>query len=362
MAKYYTVTATLPNGKRKYYRGKTRREAEEKREKDLIAIGKGIRIGDKTTFEELARIWYEIKRDSNIRQVSIEAIERTMRIYVLPVLGPMRIVDIKPYNIRMLMHTLSGLSNSIHAKVRGVVKSVLDLAVENELIGVNPCLPTIKAGGKKTEEVVPLSDEQCRILLESLKGTEAWLFVMVLLYAGLRKGEALGLMWKDIDFKAGTLTVNRSIVYTSANKRGDINPEGKTKASHRTIPMVSVLSDALLEAHRKSRSMYVFPMKGGRYKTESAFNGMWDAIRRRSVFAKTEHGRLDRPITFHVHPHQLRHTCATSWVRSGMDIRQVMYLMGHSRMDVTLEIYSHYEEELRRDEARQKMEDHTLAV
>lgn len=356
MSKYYTVTTTLPNGKRKYYRGKTRKEAEDKREKDLIAIGKGVKIGDDTTFRELANVWYAIKCDKNLHTASLDSIEQNMKLHVLPILGGMKIVDIKPYHIRMLMHAKAGFSNSLQSKVMQITKGVLELAVENELIPSNPCLKSIKAEGKKPQEVVPLTDQQCRVLLEATKGTKVWLFVMTLLYAGLRRGEALGLMWKDIDFDAGTLTVNRSIVYPSTNAIGEINTDCKTSAAHRTIPLVSVLKSALLEAKGKSRSLYVFSGADGKFLTKSGFESMWNVITTHSVFNTSKKPRHDVPIDFHVHPHQLRHTCATAWIRSGLDPRQVMYLMGHASMDVTMEIYTHYEEELRRSEAVEKME------
>lgn len=356
MSNYYTVTATLPNGKRKYYRGKTRKEAEEKRDRDRMALGLGVRIDDKTRFRDFAETWFMLRKDLGLHQKSIDTIRITLDAYILPNIGNLVVKDIKPYDIRVLMHRVSQYSRSVQLKTIQYTRSILCLAVENSLLASNPALPSIKAGGRKPEEVEVLTDEQCRRLLEVTKGTRVWLFLMVLRYAGLRRGEALGLMWSDIDFDKGTLSVRRSLVWPVGNLAGEINPDCKTAASIRTIPMVSVLSAALREAKSKSRSVYVFSMKDGKFLSEGSFRSMWKLIETRSRPAGKNYKSIDRGIDFRVHSHQLRHTCATAWIRSGMDPKQVMYLMGHSSLDMTLEIYSHYEEELRREEAKERME------
>ena len=343
MTKTYTVTLTLPDGRRKYYRGKTKREAEAKRDADKFAIRKGLLVDDHTTFGELADVWLGFKRNSQLHIRSIDTIEDTMRLYVLPVLGRMEVQAIKPIHIRNLMASVSEYSHSTQAKVSQATKNVLLLAVENGLVASSPFLESIKAEGYKPEEVEPLTDEQCARLLKDTEGTRVWLFLMVLRYTGLRKGEALGLVWSDIDFQQGTLTVNRSIVYPRGNKAGVINNECKTSAAHRTLPIPTQLKKALVLEREKAKSLYVFPSSRLGFQSESAFRRMWDIVRKRAP-------------DLQAHPHQLRHTCITAWVAAGMDVKQVMYYAGHKTMDVTMEVYSHYQEQLRRKEGAERME------
>ena len=360
--KTYTVTLTLPTGQRKYYRGHTRKEAEAKRDKDKYLVSQGIRIGDPTTFGELAQTWLELGNATR-RTVSAETVKGTLERYVLPSLGHIPVQDIRPVHIRALMCKIAPYSCSTQSKVLQCVKGVFALAVENDIIGKSAVIPSIKPGGAPPEEVQPLTDEQCKALFEATKGTRVWLFLMVLRYAGLRKGEALGLMWSDIDFEANTLTVNRSIVYTAKNRNGVINTNCKTDNAHRTIPMVAELRNALWEekeslklSKSRKKSLYVFRTQAGTYLSESSFKRMWDLIKYRSIYSPSSRPLLDHPLDFTVHPHQLRHTCATAWVASGMDPKAVMYLMGHADLDVTMKIYAHFMEEQRREETRSKME------
>ena len=90
----------------------------------------------------------------------------------------------------------------------------------------------------------------CTALLDAVRGTRAFLFVELLLYTGLRRGEALGLMWSDIDFQKEELHVSRSIVFTNDNQTGEINPDLKTSNARRDIPIYAFFSVRLKEKRR----------------------------------------------------------------------------------------------------------------
>ena len=125
MSNYYTVTATLPNGKRKYYRGKTRKEAEEKRDRDRMALGLGVRIDDKTRFRDFAETWFMLRKDLGLHQKSIDTIRITLDAYILPNIGNLVVKDIKPYDIRVLMHRVSQYSRSVQLKTIQYTRSIL---------------------------------------------------------------------------------------------------------------------------------------------------------------------------------------------------------------------------------------------
>ena len=357
----YTVSATLPDGRRKYYRAGTKKEAEQKRDEDRRIREEGYIDYDLLKFKDLAALWLGIKADARLHAKTMETIRGTLNRYILPTLGEEDVARLKPIHIRKLMHNVSSYSHSTQVKALQYTRSICELAVENNMIKTNPCVQSIKAKGEKAKEVVPLTDEQCKKLLAATKGTRVYVFILLTLYCGLRKGEALGLMWKDIDWKDRTLTVNRSIVYPADRRRGEVNEDCKSDAAHRTIPIVSELYNELSRLHKITNSMFVISMDSGRFLTDTAFDNMWGLVKRRSTSTKTDKSVNKRPIDFDVHPHQIRHTCATRWVRSGMDVNQVMYLMGHSTVNVTLEIYSHYQQEIMRTAALMKMEEMQVA-
>ncbi len=353
----YVVSWTMPNGKRRYYRGATKKEAEHKRDEDKRKIEEGYVLDNTMKFKELAALWLGVKADARLHTRSMETIRGVMNRYILPSIGEVRVVDLRPMHIRKMMHDINSYSKSTQTKAIQYARSICELGLENGLLRSNPCVKSIRAQGKRPEEVVPLTDEQCRKLLEATKGTRVYVFILLCLYCGLRRSEALGLMWKDIDWQNRTLTVNRSVVHPADNRRGEINEECKSSAAHRTIPIVSDLYNELARLKRTSKSLFVISMSDGRFLTDTSFRNMWDIVKTRSTSTKTEKSVVKRPIDFDLHPHQLRHTCATKWVRSGMDVNQVMYLMGHSTVNITLEIYSHYQEEIMRTVALAKMEE-----
>lgn len=348
----FTTTLTLPNGTRKYYRGKTKKEAEDKKEKDLKLINNGLELQN-PTFEELGELWFDLtKNGSNLHIRTKETTKGILNRYVYPAIGTKHIRDLRPADILGMMKGIASYSNSTQKKVLQATRAICSFAVENNMVLKSPVLPSIKAGGASTEDIKPLTDEQCLRLLNAVKGTRAYLFVELLLYTGLRKGEALGLMWQDIDFRNATLHVERSVVYPINNKAGEINTELKTSSARRTIPIVPPLLADLQAEKAKSKSLYVFHMKNGNFLSESSFRRMWDLIDYRST--NTE-GRLPRTIDFEVHPHLLRHTCVTRWIESGLTAKEAQYLAGHASPDVTMRIYAHYRREQQLAETAAKM-------
>lgn len=352
--KQITVTLTLPNGKRKYYRGATRREAEAKRLADQILIAQGVVVNDNSRVRDVSEMWYRLNVDDrDLHAKSKEAVRGTIDRYILPIIGEMKVKDVKPIAIRALMNGLSGMSKSTQTKVLNALKGIFTCAVENGMIVRSPVSSDIKAEGKAPDEVSPLTDEQCTQLLDAVKGTRASLFVSVLLYAGLRKGEALGLMWQDVDLANNTLHVRRSIVYTRGNKSGEINTNLKTRNAQRDIPICPELRTALSAAEHAG--LYVFCMRGGHYLSESSFNSMWGIVQRRTVDPGVRDIYRQRVLDFSVHPHQLRHTCITKWVEHGLAVEEVQYLAGHADPHTTLKFYTHYRKQQRHAETAIKI-------
>lgn len=340
--KLYTVTLTLPDGTRKYYRAATKKEAEAKRDKDKALLNGGVNIADESTFQEVAELWFVLLKEDKLHSKSKEIVTGILARHVYPVIGQKKVRDIKPADILLLMKSVSGSSNSLQRKVLQYTKAICSFAADNALIPKSPVLSSIKAGGAETEEVEALTDDQCAMLLDAVKDTRAYLFVELLLYTGLRRGEALGLMWQDINFDKAELSVCRSIVYTDGNQTGEINNDLKTSNARRVVPIVPWLLEDLKAAKAESNALYVFAMNDGRYLSKSSFRKLWEIVENRTTATQTKRSRLKRTLDFTVHPHQLRHTCVTRWIENGLDLKEVQYLAGHATADITMNIYAHY--------------------
>lgn len=319
----------------------------------------GVDLSCQKTFAELADLWFDLYQEGNadLHKRSKETTKNTLNRYILPVLGKMKVIDIKPINIQQLMSGVSKYSKSTQKKVLQTTRAIFRVAMENGMIARSPVSEQIKAGGAAPAEKTPLTEDQCQSLLDAVKGTRAYLLVLVLLYSGLRIGEALGLSWLDIDFDAGTLTVNRSIIYPEENRRGEINLELKTKKAHRTIPLPLFVVDELRKAKAVSNSVWVFAMQDGSFFSYDSFRALWRLIDYRSKVKHTVNGReyVERTLDFSVHPHLLRHTCITRWFNQGLNVKAVQYLAGHATVDITLGIYTHYQEEQSREETANRI-------
>ena len=343
-SKRIKVSLTLPDGTRKYFDGPTKKEAERKRDQAKILIAGGWDIGNKVTFEEMSLAWLdEYKAQKKLSQRTKETTEAIFKRYLIPQLGYMKVREIKPAHIDLMLKNLSHLSQSTQKKCLNYASVIFNKAIENDIIPKSPTMGK-KPTAEKPEKVKALTDAQCTALLEATKGTRVYPFLVVLIFCGLRKGEALGLMWKDVDFNTGLMTVDRSIVYTLDHREGVINPLMKTDASHRKIPMSPEVISVLKKEKTKSDSVYVFSMKDGKYLSEASFRRMWDLIAYRTIGGPSTGDYIQKTLDFDVHPHQLRHTCCTRWIASGMTAKEVQYLMGHATADMTMNVYAEYME------------------
>ena len=131
----------------------------------------------------------------------------------------------------------------------------------------------------------------------------------------------MGLQWGDI--KGSSLTVNRALAFVK--NQPDPSQELKTKAAHRTIPIPEPLMDILRNTPKTG--LYVITKADGGPMTQMAFRRLWE--------------KVTSVIDFPLHPHMLRHTYATNLYYAGVDLRTAQYLLGHSSIQMTAQVYTH---------------------
>lgn len=363
MASKYTKTITLPNGKRKYIRASTKEELARKYAQVKADMGAGVDVSSDTTVAELAQMWYDLYKKPSLKEGGRRAVLSTVNLHILPELGRMKVRDVKPVHIRRIMAAEAGQSKSLQAKTLQALRGMFRAAVENDLIAKSPVPDSMKAAGTETAEKIPLTVEQSKMLLSGVQGTSAFPCVLLMLTAGLRREEACGLMWSDIDFESGTITVRRAKTFYTA--QGNLSEELKSEAAKRTIPISPWAVDALRQVRAKSKSLYVLSKADGSSMTYSAFRRMWGAIETRTT---NDSSLLGKPISprhpnirygmdFRVTPHQLRHTCITRWFDAGFDVKVVQYLAGHATPYITVKIYDHYVASVRQQNMLRQVQD-----
>lgn len=352
--KYYTKALRCPDGSRKYIRGKTQAELDRKVREAQAELGLGININDNTTVAELAQTWVDAYKRPKLKPGTLKALLCKLNTHIIPVIGHMRVRDVKPADCALVLSHMSDRKNSFQKDVRGTMKALFTCAIENNIIARNPVTRGVSAGGKESQPRTPLTRDQLEQVYAHLlrrNKRELYTFTLLASQTGLREGEALGLCWDCVDFERGQIHVRRQYVYHAG--QGQITETLKTKSSRRDIPMPPMLYAHLLELKKASTGHTVFDLsRPSMARIPHGLKHMCNVnCRGEPRSCKPNVAALD----FYVHPHLLRHTYATMCIEAGMDIKEVQYLLGHSTSKMTMDVYAHYVAEARQQETAQKL-------
>ena len=176
------------------------------------------------------------------------------------------------------------------------------------------------------------------------------MFLAVLYYLGLRRGEALGLKWGDFDFDEDQVHIQRDLDYTcSTAQDGSL----KTEAADRYVPIPPELKEKLL-ANRGVDDEYVFQTKKGKPLPHASFKRMWNrlmmaagCVEWREVKEGTSRpDDILKQIKTTLTPHYFRHNYVTMLYESGIDPLIAMKIVGHTDYQTTANIYTHIKEEM----------------
>lgn len=122
MAKYFTKALRCPDGSRKYIRGKTREELERKVRQAQADLGMGVNINDNTTVVEFAQMWVDTYKRPKIRPQSVDAILLTMNLHILPIIGAMKVRDVRPADCARVMMEARGKAKNTQKVIRTRMK------------------------------------------------------------------------------------------------------------------------------------------------------------------------------------------------------------------------------------------------
>ena len=219
------------------------------------------------------------------------------------------------------------------------ISSVLERAVKWNLILSNPCR---RIDPPKIEKKTPqyLNEHEAARMLELLQTEDdpyRTIFIL-LLYTGMRRGELMGLEWKDIDFDTGVLSICRTSQYTK--ERGTFTDDVKNKSSHRSMKLPENIIDRLKQY--KDWQLEERVKVGDRWQDTDRLFTTWDGA---PMSPNSPYFWLQEFTKRHGLPkitvHSLRHTNATLLISQGINIRTVAGRLGHSQTSTTIDIYSH---------------------
>lgn len=368
---YYKTYVEDAEGKRVAIYAKTREELYDKELEAQEQISNDTFRRKTPTVAEYCEKWL-LMQSVHVRTTTLTDYTSKVRRHIIKELGDMRMADVTLDDIQMALVSVSKKSASVYKSVVVLYKSIFRSAKESRVIAVDPtAYLTAEGGGVPQKDKLALTDEQVEQLLDTVRGLPPYVFVMLGLYAGLRREEILGLKWDSVFLDSVTpyLTVQRA--WHTENNRPVILTELKTKAAYRNIPLPDCLIECLKEAKSASQSEYVIANSDGQPLSYTQFRQLWKYIVTRTAKPRTYrvykdnkvvHDEKGRPVKrtiypkmgekaahngnvvysldFDVTPHQLRHTYITNLIHASIDPKTVQYLAGHESSKITMDIYA----------------------
>lgn len=294
-------------------------------------------MGD-TPFRDVVARWL-VSKKSVVKESTYSCYSIMVEKHILPVLGqlPVSRIDSSCLTAFLEKKKISGrlgggaLSDKTLSDMKTVLMQILRFAKKQGKISTVPDCPSMTS--RQPDVNVLTVREQTQVEARVMEeDTPFGLGVLISLYGGIRIGEVCGLQWKDIDCKNGTLSINKT-VYRITNMDGQSGAKTKvvidtpkTDCSVRTIPLPAPVFQYLMERRRDGDCYIVTGTT--KYMEPRVCLDRYKRLLHRA-------GMADH--TFHT----LRHTYATRCVESGVDIKSLSEIMGHSDVKITLQRYVH---------------------
>ena len=359
---YYRTRIRDANGKLIALYARTPEELYDREIEALEQIDNAAFHRKSPTVTEYCEKWL-LMQSVHIRATTLTDYTSKVRRHIIKELGQKRMADVTLDDIQLALVPVSQKSASVYKSVVILYKSIFRAAKESHVIDENPTIYLDSKGGVPQEERQALTDEQAERLLDAIRGLPPYVFVMIGLYAGLRREEILALQWDSVYLDTDTpyLTVRRA--WHTEHNRPVILTELKTKAAERNIPLPICLAECLKAAKATSTSDYVVVNRDGEPLSYTQFKRLWQYIVTRTVKERcyyryedgkrvkhtvtpvlgekaAHNGKVVYSLDFEVTPHQLRHTYITNLIHSSVDPKTVQYLAGHENSKITMDIYA----------------------
>lgn len=371
---YYTYRWTSRDGKRHSVTASTLEELRQKEAEIQKDVSDGIRAdAQNVTVNDLYKLWKHLKR--GLKDNTYQNYCYMYEMFVAEDIGKMCISKLKRSDVKRVYNKLADerkLKIATIDNIHTVLHQILQLAVEDNYVRQNVSDNMLKElkqshtfeDGHKRALTVPEQELFLKFLANERSQYHHWHPIFtVMLGTGMRVGEVCGLRWEDIDFENGIIDVNHTLVYYNHRDENgcyfNIHTP-KTKAGNRQIPMTEEVKAAFAE-ERKCQEVnnlqckvmvdgytnFVFINRFGTLQHQGTLNKAIRRIIRDCNDMQLEKGGKNPILLPNFSCHSMRHTFTTRLVEAGVNIKVIQELCGHTRSDVTLDIYTTVTKELK---------------
>ncbi|MGM9571594.1 MAG: tyrosine-type recombinase/integrase [bacterium] len=334
---------------------RTKKEAEEAAARMKVELAKGIYIEEKNiTFKAFAEEWLKLYSPT------VKLTTYRFRIFALNVLfkyfAARKLPDIKKLELQKVINELQAqYSKSSLQAILSCLNLIFKKALELEIISTNP-MQFVKmqriVDDEKETEVKYLEKDEAELFLKHCHDSEHYPFFLLLIYTGMRIGEAQALKWDDVNFVNNTISINKTL-YVPKKIEDYILQTPKTKRSKRTIAVSEIVLSEL-KKHKQRQNIKRLQCDnwydGNFIFTSPKFSGYPSCYSLYNLAMKNilQAAGINKKLT----PHSLRHTHTSLLAQAGVSLEEIMERLGHENDRITRSVYLHITKDMKKESVK----------
>ena len=349
---------------RKSVYGKSQKEVRQKISKVSTELDEGIYLEpSKLSLSDWLDIWLK-EYTFDKKYSTVKGYKAQIKKHIRPGLGKDNLSQINPMLLQRFFNNLSlpddegnVLSPKSIKNVHIILSGILQQAVENEMIAKNPC-KKVKLPKVFKKDIVPLTDDQVKEFLKIVSTDEIYgTLLKVIVFTGLRLGEAMGLTWDCVDFEKGALNINKQLQRRPQKDGGSTLTSVKSGKPRMLRPAPFVMNllkvrytEQLMQKSRAGEA-WIGWNNEEEHKKSLVFTNLdagYITPKRVYLHFKSAAKEIGAP---NARVHDLRHTYAVLSLQNGDDVKTVQENLGHASAAFTLDVYGHVSDKMKQDSA-----------
>jgi integrase len=315
---------------------KLARQIAEKLKAKLMLNDMGfLQDRQRAIFKTYADKWQATVLPATCKHSTIKDYEFILKKHVLPVLGDKCVIDISRGMVKQLLlkKVAQGYSSSTVIHIKNVISGILNIAIDDEVISINPAhrLGKLYVVQDRKLKIEPLTKDEVKTLLDTFKENYPLYYpiTLTLVRTGLRLGEGLGLQWGDVDFKSSFFMVRRNI----SRNRIETPKSGKSRRVDISNQLLANLQELnhtrdIIRLKQGEKSKWIFLNQNGARLESWRFQRVFNAALTKAGLRK-------------IRVHDLRHFYASSLIQNGESLAYIKEQLGHYSIKMTVDIYGH---------------------